>query len=397
MICRFFSFAALSLALAFNVPTRAATPIPPPTDDECAAFGRQIASWLSTHDLAAFEESLDLQALLDRVTNGFDLSGKEASDFQSGLISGMKNGVFRDLGGVRQAHFLRVVQRPEGKRAIVRIHLKFGVNYSEFICTRQADGKLKWVDEFNYSSGDMLSISLRNDALPMIADLKKGALDRLTNSESDYAKHVPEIARATSLFRAGKPAEAESLLKALPVEVQTNHAVLVVRLQVAQAVSESDYLEVIQDWEKAYPNDSALALISIDGDIMRKNFTGAIAHVDLLDRMVGGDPYLDCIRGNIYVAAKNYPMAKQSANAALEADPHLATAYDILLGASLAEGDFNETAEVLERVERVFPHADMAKSIKGDPAFAKFLLSPAYAKWIEQRSHTVNDESGQKP
>jgi tetratricopeptide (TPR) repeat protein len=387
MICRFFGFAALSLALAFTVPARAAAPMPP-TDGEYAALGQQIASWLSTHDLTAFAQSLDSQALMDRVTNGFDLSGKEASDFQVGLLIGLKNGFMRDLGGVKQAHFLRVVQRPGGKRALVRIHLKGGaINYLEFICTRQTSGELKWIDAFIYTSGDTLSNTLRAAALPMIAEMKKGLLDRLTDSESSYVKHLPEMESAMSLFRNGKAAEAESVLNALPREVQTNHLVLVIRLQVAQAVGNSDYLKVIQDWGKAYPIDPALALISIDGDILRKDFAAAIAHVDQLDRMVGGDPYQNFIRGNIYFAAKNYPMAKQSANAALQADPRLAAAYDVLLNTSLAEGNFDETANILERFERVYPRTDMAKAIKNSPVYAKFLLSPAYARWVEQRSH----------
>jgi tetratricopeptide (TPR) repeat protein len=396
MNCRFFRFAALSLALAFIVPARAATPSPPLTDEECAAFGKQLASWLSTHDLEALEQSFDPLALLDRVMDGLDLSEKDADDFRAGALGEVKDGLIRQFGQVKKAQFLRVVQRPGGKRVLVRVHLKGGINYFEFVCARRASGKLKWVDMFIYITGDMMSNTIRTAALPMIAEMKKGILERLTGSESSYVEHLPEIQRAMGLLRDGKPAEAAPILKALPAEMQTNRSVLMLRLQVAQAVSESDYLKVIQDWETAYPNDSALALISIDGDVMRKNFTGAIAHVDVLDRLVGGDPYLNCIRGNIYFAAKNYVMVKRTANAALQADPHLAAAYDVLLNTSLAEEDFDETARILERFERAYPYVDMARAVKGAPTYSKFLLSPAYAEWIEQRSHAPDDESAQK-
>jgi hypothetical protein len=397
MTGRFIGFACLLLAFVFIVPVPAMAQTEAPTDDECAMFGQQIASWLTKHDLTTFEQSLDSQALVDRMMAGIDLPEKAASDFRTGVMNGIKTNLERGFGNVQKAQFLRVIQRPGGKRAIVRVNLKIGINYFEFICARQATGELKWIDVFVYSTGDTLSNTLRDVVLPAIAEMQKGLMERLAGSESNYIKHLPEIEDAMNLLRDGKPAEAESLLKALPVEMQTDRIVLMARCRVEQTVNQNEYLNVIREWEKTYPNDPALALISIDSDLLRKDFAGAIAHVDRLDRMVGGDPYQNFIRGNIYFAAKNYAMAKQAENAALQADPHLASAYDVLLNISLAEEDYDGTAAILERVEHTYPHADMAKAMKSRPAYAKFMLSPAYAKWIGQRSDVTNSESGLKP
>lgn len=315
-----------------------------------------------------------------------------AANFRAGV---MKNDLLRNFAAVRRAYFLRVVERGGEKRALVRAQMTNGINYFEFICVRQASGKVKWIDAYTYFAGDTLSNIMRTAALPVIAESQKNLFERLTGEESSYVKHQPEIQSAETLLAEGRLAEAAPVLNALPRELQTNRTVLLLRLRVMQAVDRAAYLKVIEDWERAYPNDPALALISIDGDILRKDFDGALHAVDTLDRLVGGDPYQNLIRARIYFAAKNYAAAKRAANAALQADPTFFSAYDVLLNTSLAEQDYDETVRILEDFEHRFPKADMAAAIRKSPVYAKFLLSPAYGKWIEQRSHAANNEAGQ--
>jgi tetratricopeptide (TPR) repeat protein len=393
MTFRFFSLAALSSALVFIAPGRAAAQTPPLTDGECAAFGRQIASWLSAHDMQSFRGSFDEFALLDRVIRGLDLSVDYSANFRSGVT---KSDLLHNFKAVRRAHFLRVVEHDGEKRALVRVNMPGGINYFEFVCVRQASGKVKWIDAFTYSAGDTLSNIMRTAALPVIAESKKDLLDRLTGEESSYVKHQPEIQRAESLLGEGRFAEAAPVLNALPSELQTNRTVMLVRLRVMQSVDRAGYLKVIEDWERTYPNDPALALISIDGDALRKDFAGALKAVDTLDRLVGGDPYLNCLRANLYFAAKNYAAAKRAAAAALQADHTFFQAYDVLLNTSLAEKDYDETVKILEDFESRFPKADMAAEIKKAPVYAQFMLSPAYAEWIEHRSR-VRGESANPP
>ncbi|HZP61261.1 MAG TPA: hypothetical protein VFB27_13150 [Opitutaceae bacterium] len=364
------------------------------TDSDYAAFGQQLAVWLSTHDMASIRASFDNFALADRVMQGMELSQSDAIELRNTMLHG---DLLRNFATIHRAHFLRVVQRQGGGRALLRVHFARGIDYLEFICVRQPNGKPMWVDLYTYSAGDTLSSVMRAACLPIIAEGNKNILERLSGEESSYVKHLSEINRVAPLYQANKFAEAAAVLKQLPPDLQTNRTVLMARLRVMKKVDDAEYLKVIEDWERAYPNDPALAMIAIDADILRKDFSGALRAVDTLDRLVGGDPYQDGVRATIYLAEKNYPAAKLAAAKALRADPTLTLPYDVLLDTSLAEENYNDTVKILEDFAHIFPAADMATAIGKSPEYAKFRLSSQYAEWIKRRSPAGRGAENKQP
>jgi predicted Zn-dependent protease len=98
--------------------------------------------------------------------------------------------------------------------------------------------------------------------------------------------------------------------------------------------------------------------------------------IDGLDRTVGGDPYLDVLRGEVYLKKGDFAAAKQFAHKAAEAEPDEPAAYFCLLAISLKEKDFAEISDILTSFREKFPRR-MPK-VETNAAYAEYVRSPQY-------------------
>jgi tetratricopeptide (TPR) repeat protein len=373
---------ALTLALVLNQPLRAGVDAEI-TDEECATFGTQIAELFSTSKHTEAVRLLDTFAFADRVLVGLGMSDKDATEFKTGLATNLGKGLATNLATFSSARYLRIQHVGGEKRALVRMLGANGtVNYFAFIVARRANGSLKWVDLFNYLTGETLTETSRRSVLPLVAEGKKNILEKLTSSESDYVKHFPKLTRCSQLLQQGKNTEVMKELALLPASLQSNRFVLSLRIRATQDVDEEAYAKVITDWEKAFPDDASLDLISIDGDCMRKDFASAVKRIDSLSARIGGDDYLTYLKGNVQMMGGQYAEARRSARAALAAEPTLTSAWDTLLNTSLKEKQFDETVSLLIEFGALYPHADMKTIVDGEAAYEEFRASEAYRNWV---------------
>lgn len=352
------------------------------TIEECDAYGNELADLINTGKQAEIVQHLDTTELVKKVTKGLDLKDEFITGFQSGFTPSVKKTLSTSLNLYTSARYLRTQQADGIKRVLIRCVSEEGaVNYMAFEVARRAIGTLKWTDVYTYLAADTLSEGSRRMLLPLAAESQKGLLDKLTQSENVLVANMPKISQGTQLLRQGKFAEATSLYNSLPQQVQNERFVLLLRLQATQQSNEDEYLKVITAWEKNYPDDAALNLISIDGDIMRKNYPKAIEHVDALAQTLGGDHYLTFLKGNIQMLAGDYDAARRSARAVLAAEPSIASAWDTLLAVSLQEKKYAETVAILKELEAAHPGADMKPTIAAEAAYEEFRTSQEYKDW----------------
>ena len=352
------------------------------SDEDCANLGRSIASDLSTGKSDEAVKLLDQFAFADRVIAGLGMNDKDAGEFRLGMFSKLSEGLARELKSYSSARYLRVQKINSEKRVLIRCVNEAGaVNYLAFVAGRREGRSVRWVDIFTYLSGELVSETTHRAILPMITEGRKNALERLTSKESAYVQHFSKIAQGLQLIRTAKYAEALAQFAQLPTSLQRERFVLVMRLRAAQNVGDAEYLKVITDWEQAYPEDPALDLVSIDGDILRKDYAKAIKHVDALNKELGGDAYLTYLKGNIYFIAGTYPSAAACAREVLAAEPTLTSAWDILLNSSIREKKYDETAGILEEFAEKHPRANIKKIVDETESYGGFRASPEYAKW----------------
>jgi len=352
-----------------------------PSEADCAAFGRQLAALLDAGNAEAAIQQLDQFALLDRIATGLDFSARDERDFHAGLLNTLPASFKQQFANFSAAHFLRVQTVGAQRRALLRLTSDDGAaSYMAFICTRRGTGPVRWADVFLYISGETISESTRRTVLPLLAQGKKGFLERLTGTDSAMVLHFSTVQRATKHLQNGKLIEAWAEFEKLPEELKRDRTVLLLRMRLAQAIDETKYLRVIDQWRTAFPGDPTLDFISVDGAIMRKDYPAALAHADAFAKQIGGDAYLDCLAANILIMSERYADARTRARAALAVEPKLASAFDALLTVSLKTRNYPETIAVLEELRALFPAIELA-TVAADEAYAEFRLSRTYLDW----------------
>jgi hypothetical protein len=154
---------------------------------------------------------------------------------------------------------------------------------------------------------------------------------------------------------------------------------LMMKLRAARdAGDEARAAAVLDEVEKLPANDPARGSILLDRLIAKRRYFEAKSALEEMDRRVGGDPYLWALRGNILFLEGKTELAKTEIGRAVTADPSLEEGYLALIGISLKERRFKDTARWLTAMREV-AGAEIA-SLEAVPEHAEFIRSPEYAE-----------------
>lgn len=360
-----------------------------PTKAEAVAFAREVEKAVAAHDRDAFSAMVDWEAILDSATEGLGALPASRKGFAEGVMGSLK----RDEGivgvicgkpddGANRLKFLRT--REEGGRRRILFRLTpgtGGVAYYELVLGRPGGGKLRAVDLYVYTTGELVSQTLRRAYLPLAAHDTRGLLDRLAGRDQDLFKHFPKFQKMAEDANAGRNREAIAAFQALPASLKADKNALILRLRAAIALGGDDYSAAIDDFQAAHPNDPALDLILIDGYSLKKRYDKAIARVDRLDERIGGDPYLDVLRAGLLMEKGDLPAAEEAARRATQREPALLEGFWTLVAISLKERAFDKTLALLRSIEADFrlTFGDLAT----EPDYAEFVKSPQGREWLE--------------
>jgi len=143
------------------------------------------------------------------------------------------------------------------------------------------------------------------------------------------------------------------------------------------------YGDTLQTYVRLYPQDANVDFMLIDHHLMRNEFEKAYAAVNRMDMKLGGDPYLNFVRGNIRCSQKLYTEGRALLKKTIERCPEFQGPYLQLLESSLTEKDFATTTWTLRQFR---DNLGMGyKDLKSEAAFAEYLKSPEYRKWIQEQ------------
>jgi tetratricopeptide (TPR) repeat protein len=189
---------------------------------------------------------------------------------------------------------------------------------------------------------------------------------------------------------AEDPGKALAALAALPKKAQESKPLQLLKIQAASAVDDASYEAAIAGYEKLFPGDPSLNLVSIDGFIVRKNFSEALKVVDRLDESLGGDPYLDELRVSLLLQnGKDLDRATEIAEKSLAAQPESEDAHYLLLGAHVANRNFAGAVAIMrlmgERFDLVFEEEGL------DPGDANYMALKASPEWAAYSAKLSDD------
>lgn len=370
---------------------RAAVTWETPTDEECRQFAASLEDIVRSGDIAAFNEAIDWDAILESATGGIE--GVEKA--RRGFIADAKRllGARGSLGQqvIEQAakggsyRLLRVRTQGDEKRALFRfLFPQAGVNYYDLILVRQPDGKVKAVDIYVFASAERVSKTFRRAFIPLAAEASKSVLAKLTGEENEYVKNLGNTTEMADAVRSGRYHRALDIYGKLPASLRRDKTLLVLRLQAALQVGEEEYRAAIDAFRRFHPKDPCVDIISIDKHILTQRYDQALVCIDRLDAAVGGDPYLNVLRAGVNLGQKKFQAARELANKAIAAEETLVSAYWALVTISLAEKDFDETSRLLNTLEEKFKVK--LRDLNQVPEYAEYVKSPQYQEWLKSRS-----------
>ncbi|MGP0065952.1 MAG: tetratricopeptide repeat protein [Isosphaeraceae bacterium] len=359
------------------------------SDSDYLGFAKAIETAVSTGNQQAFGALMDWEATFKAMARGWEMPEKTRQEIFQGLRQGVSQGggiTGQLINNSKQGGLFTYLRTREnhGRKVVLFRMIKpmtqGGINYFEFVPERSPDGKVRSSDIYIYASGEFISATLRNILLPVISGQSQSFLEKLVTGEKALVKDFPEWTRAATLSQQGKAAEALAIIKKLSPETQKQKMVLLARLQAAQKAGDAEYMAVLEDFRKYYPNDPCLDLISIDSYIMKQSFDGALKAVDRLDKSLGGDPYLNVTRAGISEADGKLEAAKKYSRQAIDEEPTLAAGYLSLVGISLKEKKYEDTLAGLKEIDQKL-HLQF-NDLSQVPEYAGFVASPQYPKWL---------------
>jgi hypothetical protein len=261
-----------------------------------------------------------------------------------------------------------------------------GLNYIDFVLARRPDGLVHGVDFFDYSHGELFSVTSRRAYVLAVLRVTQTPFARARGWEKEYLAHYAKVEQMNALARSPRPRHHEVLMlyDQLPSGLQKDKTILLMRVDAARR-AETGYGEAIRDFRSFHPGDPCVETLSIDYYLKNGERSKALAAIDNVEKTVGGDPYLDVVRASAHLEAKDAAAARKAALRALEAEPMLQAAYWRLVSASLLEKNFDETVRRLREIEDRFQIGTFDLQAE---EYDEFVKSPQYEAWARARKKT---------
>ncbi len=342
----------------------------PVTADEASRFGQDFAGALASCRRPMLAAMMDQPHLVMRAADRVGLQGAERVGFVTGAGFNTITDGLCEPGDERQVTLLRVRDVDGQPAPLLRVLGDDGLNYLQFTLTKDARGETRAVDIYPFAAGEPMSAAMAGLARGTMAE---GPLAGFTLEQA-----IDRVDRAAS---AGDHAEAIRMLDEMPENVRTTKAIQLKRLQLAANVGGIDYASAIADFERRFPDDPALAMVSLDGLSMRGDWVGAAAQVARIEALVGGDPHLGGMRASLLMKAGRDDDGLTLARTTLSAAPDTTSAWDALVMGLAHKGEFAGIAKAIEEMRTRLQLDITADGLAGLDYMAPFLASPEGKAW----------------
>jgi hypothetical protein len=356
---------------------------------EARQFAQKLSQAVKAGDYATTSDLFDLEAMTDTAAAGLDIRGPSLKGFIRGLRrggssrEGFGGQIVAQVSNGGSYELLRVLDREGKKTARMRLLLANdgGLNYTDLMLARRADGKIRAVDFYNHASGELMSETLRRAVVQFAASENSGILARLTGAENDYVKNASRLKEISRAVIEGRGRDALSMCDSLPESMRKDKTIIIARVRAASDLDEPTYMAAMEEFRNAFPNDPALDIMSIDYYFVRKEYDKTLEMIDRLDKAVGGDAYLDLFRANMLLVAGRVAAAKAPAQRYSRATPEKSDGPMTQLSISLAQKDHSETLRLMNLLEQKFGME--WNDPKTVPEYAAFARSPQYREWLK--------------
>jgi hypothetical protein len=353
-----------------------------PADADCLAFVKRIEDCVAMGDPALLDASLQWESLLHRAVGGSQ--SEAAREFKQSMAGkSLAKELFKKLPGRRSYTFLRLRSEGKEKRALFRLIKDGAVNYHELLLTTGRAGLVRIADVYVYASGEWLSETLRRSYIS-VAAAKRASRNDLIDLAGDEVRSIPILLAMTKAVAEGRHRRVAALYDQLPEAIRRKKHYMLLRLPSAFLLDAELYRRAVAEYQEAYPDDPTLLLMEIDHASAAQKFDRVLECLDLLDKELGGDPFLDHLRCLAHIGAEDLHAGREAAKRALRREPTLEAPHWALVTISVRERDFAETIRLLSRLERELQVR--IDDLRTRPEYEEFVATEEYRTWMLSRS-----------
>ena len=288
--------------------------------------------------------------------------------------------VIKTVGRRGSYRFLSIREVDGRYRALFRMLSEAGsVNYHELVFSGLYESGrpvVRVVDFFVYSTGELLSQSLRRDFLSYCTGLTPELIDSLEGTDYDYTKNIRKLDTMGMFLNEGHPDEALKMYDHLPPNLRRQTFVLLPMLLIAGFVDQEAIDENVALFKKYDDGNPAIDMTLLRLYQQRNDQPRLIQQLERMNEIIPGDAYPNAARGVLLYDAGKQEEGYELVYKAVEQDPMIWIAYPSLLSHMLQKKDHPRTAALLNEM-RIRFGMDIG-NIKEDPRFADFIKSPHF-------------------
>lgn len=339
----------------------------PPTAQAAETFGKDFAKYMSPCQADELDRRIDRELIIQRAVSNRYVTDADVKGFKR-TFGGIGPVLCRQLDAQSNvaANFLRIHTVGGAPRPLIRLLQDGALNYYELDLDKQADA-VRVADITIYMAGERIS-----ELVGKMFDMLKGESAATASSLTTISQHI----------NAREWKEAHAALKALPAKLREHKAMRLMEVQITAELGDDLYREAMDGYAKAFPNDPSLALVGIDHAILQKRWADALRHIDALDTLVGGDPYLDTLRADIIGEQGNREQALVLATRATERVPELVACWWQLLTQQTANQRYQDAIGTVKTLRDRFKQDVSQETLRGDDRFRVFADSPEYVAFL---------------
>ena len=212
----------------------------------------------------------------------------------------------------------------------------------------------------------LAELELRNEQPQAALEALKDLVAKVENPTPAQvqAQIVPEKLQAAALRALNRNEEAIAIYRK-HTEIFPGNASFWKQLGAALR-EQQKYEDARTAFERALklePNDIATVNSLVEFDMLARNYDAALAKLAVLDEKMRGSAEAKVIEGRIYGAQKKWPEAEAALQQALQLNPNLDIAYQLLIGLYYENGRFDDAVARLEEKLAKMPDDEKSRML----------------------------------
>jgi tetratricopeptide (TPR) repeat protein len=185
-------------------------------------------------------------------------------------------------------------------------------------------------------------------------------------------------------LQAGDATGAEDELRKLPAKTAEHPIVVAARIAAARSAGAESRRQLFEWLAHSRRRAQRYSLLLVDYYMAQNEYRRALRAADGVERAVGREAGVDCLRAAIYGASGRTAAAYSAFADAIEQDPAFEAAYWRLLDLLVADGKFADATLVLDVLAVKFEYEFDVDEFSEVESYRTFVRSSEFRRWAEE-------------